>query len=202
MKVDDSSSFRKLRLAFRYLDAINFAGVARRYFATNLFDGILTALGLVLGYYFADGQRIDTLIASALAASFGLGLSGFVGSFLAEVAEREKEIIELEKALLKKLDGTVFSYAYGLAALFSALMNAVAPALGSLAVIAPLLLVSAMGLQTAVTFSVLASFTALLTLGAYLARGSGANMVKYAVAMACTGLAVAGVTILLGSLGG
>ena len=97
-----------MKLALRHLGAINFAGIARRYFVTNLFDGVLTALGLALGYYFAGGQHASTLLVSALAVSFGLGLSGFVSSYLTEVAERRREIIEMEKALLRKLSGTIF----------------------------------------------------------------------------------------------
>ncbi|MEM2186295.1 MAG: hypothetical protein QXT37_04950 [Thermofilaceae archaeon] len=193
---------RRLKLALRHLGATNFAGIARRYFVTNLFDGVLTALGLALGYYFAGGQRASTLLVSALAVSFGLGLSGFVSSYLTEVAERRRELIEMEKALLRKLSGTIFGYTFELAALLSALVNAIAPALGMLVVIAPVLAADAIGLQAAVALSALVGLAALSVLGAYLAKISGTSVIKYSAAMVGAGFAVAGVTVLLGSLGG
>lgn len=199
---DDSSSIGRLKHALRHLSATNFAEIARRYFVTNLFDGVLTALGLTLGYYFAGGQRASTLLASALAVSFGLGLSGFISSYLAEIAERRREIAELERALLKKLRGTIFGYTFELAALLSALINAVAPALGMLAVTAPVLAADRIGLQAAVALSAFVGIAALSVLGAYLARLSGTSVLKYSAAMVGAGFAVALVTVLLGALGG
>ncbi|MEM1930367.1 MAG: hypothetical protein QXH81_10385, partial [Thermofilaceae archaeon] len=144
----------------------------------------------------------STLLVSALAVSFGLGLSGFVSSYLTEVAERRRELIEMEKALLRKLSGTIFGYTFELAALLSALVNAIAPALGMLVVIAPVLAADAIGLQAAVALSALVGLAALSVLGAYLAKISGTSAIKYSAAMVGAGFAVAGVTVLLGSLGG
>jgi len=125
-----------------------------------------------------------------------------VSSLVIEAAERHRELVELERTLMRELHSTVFGYAYKMAVLLSALINALAPLLGSLAVVAPVLLADKIGMELAVTLSALAGFAELAALGAYLGSLSQGSVLKYAAALLCAGLAVMAATMLLGSTGG
>ncbi len=189
---------RGWRLALRHLGSTGFGSIARRYFAANLFDGVLTALGLVLGYYFAGGASAGTLIATALAAGLGLGISGFVSSLLVEMAERHRELAELERVMMRGLHGTVLGYARKLAVFLSALANSVGAVVGTLTVVAPMLAADAVGFGASAASAVAVGFAELLALGVYLARTSGASALKYAAAMLGAGLALVAATLLMG----
>ncbi len=180
--------------------ATDFPKIARRYFAMNFFDGLLTMLGFVAGYYLAGGRNPALIVSAGLAASAAMGVSGFTGALLTEYAERQREIEELEKAMLRDLSSTLLSHAQKTAAIIAALIDASAPALGALLVASPVT-ASAIGLldfHLAVATSIALGFTALLMLGFFLSRIAGGAPLRYGLAMVVSGAAVLLTALLLG----
>lgn len=73
----------------------------------NGFDGVLTALGLVIGtfFLFIGGVTINrnSLIIPGLATTIAIGLSGGIGAYLAETAERRKLSLDVKRDMLQEL---------------------------------------------------------------------------------------------------
>ncbi|MBT5424521.1 hypothetical protein HOK76_08555, partial [archaeon] len=84
----------------------NISNIARRVFANNSFDGILTIMGILLGAYYAGIDSAMVIIKTGLGASIAMGVSGAWGAYYTEKAERKKKIHELEKAILKDMKST------------------------------------------------------------------------------------------------
>lgn len=81
-------------------------GIARRYFVNNFYDGNLTVLGVLLGFFvliirdpFNATIESNYVILTGLGTAISMLISGMSGSFLSERAELRKEKIELEKAM-------------------------------------------------------------------------------------------------------
>ena len=81
--------------------------IIRRYFAMNFFDGVLTALGIVLsGFVFliwpGNSANIPSpkfIFFSGLTTAIAIGISGLTGSHLAETAERKLNVIQMKEVL-------------------------------------------------------------------------------------------------------
>jgi len=77
--------------------------IIRRYFAMNFFDGILTALGIVLAqfafYISGDPTTNKLLFFTSLITAMAIGISGLTGSHLAETAERRLNVIQMKQVL-------------------------------------------------------------------------------------------------------
>ena len=66
--------------------------IARRYFVMNGFDGALTVLGIIVALYIGDVQSYTLIIIAALGSGISMAVSGFVGAYMSETAERKKEL--------------------------------------------------------------------------------------------------------------
>jgi predicted membrane protein (TIGR00267 family) len=115
------------------------------------------------------------LLASGLIISIGMAISGLTSAMLVEYSELQKELNELEKALFRNLDGTHIAKAKMATALMNALVNAVAPILGALAVLFPILLssIGIIGFSQGFMLSLLLSILSLFLLGVYLGKNAG-----------------------------
>lgn len=88
-----------------YWDLSNVSGITRRYFTMNFTDGLLTTFGIIIGFFalfiFQNLETTHTkvIIVPGLAMSISMGISGTIGGFLAEKAERDKEYIDIQKAM-------------------------------------------------------------------------------------------------------
>uniref|UniRef100_A0A7J3X5K4 VIT family protein n=1 Tax=Thermofilum pendens TaxID=2269 RepID=A0A7J3X5K4_THEPE len=189
-----------LRGVFRILTSTDFPSIARRYFVMNCFDGVMTMLGFILGYFFSGGSNPGTAVGAGVAASIAMGVSGFTGALLTEFAERARELEELERAMFKDLTPTVFGRALRVAALAAAVVDALAPAAGAMTVAAPVVL-SSMGLvsfPTAVALSAATGLLVLFALGYYLGRIAEGRPLLYGAVMAGAGVLVSAAVTLLG----
>jgi len=80
--------------------------IARRYFVNNFYDGMLTVLGILLGFFTVILKEGETSIGSHLIILTGVGscismfISGLTGSYLSEKAEQKKIKEELKKAMV------------------------------------------------------------------------------------------------------
>uniref|UniRef100_A0A7C1GN42 VIT family protein n=1 Tax=Thermofilum adornatum TaxID=1365176 RepID=A0A7C1GN42_9CREN len=176
--------------------------IARRYFALNLFDGMLTVLGFIVNYFFLGGRNPSVLLASGLIISIGMAISGLTIAMLVEYSELRKELNELEKALFRDLDGTHIARTKMATALMNALVNAIAPILGALAVLFPILLTSIglIGFTQAFELSLFLSMLSLFLLGVYLGKNAGSRSIVYGIIMVLAGSATAIIAYLLGAV--
>lgn len=149
--------------------------IARRYFVTNGFDGALTMLGLTMGFYSSGGVATHVVISACLGAAVALAVSGLASAYLSETAEREKELRELERALVGDLEASAHARAARLIPLVIAVVNGSAPLLMALLIMLPLWLSEAgVGLPLApLPASIAVAFLVMFLLGAFLGRVSG-----------------------------
>lgn len=150
--------------------------IARRYFVTNGFDGALTMMGLTMGFYTAESAvAAPVVIGACLGAAVALAVSGLASAYVSESAEREKELRELEQAVVADLQDTAHGQAARTVPVLIATVNGLAPLLIALFIMSPLWLEEAgvalplSGLES----SLVLSFLSLFLLGAFLGTVSG-----------------------------
>lgn len=112
--------------------------IMRRYFVVNGYDGALTMLGLIMGFYVSDRVELAVVITSCLAAALALGMSGISSAYISEAAERRRTLAQLEKAMVTSLDESHHARAVTWIPWLVALVNGIAPLLISLIIILPL----------------------------------------------------------------
>ena len=89
-----------------YAKITNLWAVARRYFVNNFYDGMLTVLGILLGFFVILLKENVVLIESNLVILAGLGssismlISGLTGSYLSERAEQKKIKDTIKKSMI------------------------------------------------------------------------------------------------------
>jgi predicted membrane protein (TIGR00267 family) len=112
--------------------------IARRYLITNGFDGALTMLGMLTGFYTSGMTELSVAINACLGAAVALFISGLSSAYLSEKAEREKELRELEQALVVDLKESDYGQASRYLPMLVALVNGLSPLLLSLVILLPL----------------------------------------------------------------
>lgn len=78
-------------------------GLIRRYFVVNGFDGALTMLGILAGFYMSEADNLNVVISACLGAAVALFMSGLSAAYISEAAERQKTLAETEQAMSKNL---------------------------------------------------------------------------------------------------
>lgn len=149
--------------------------IARRYFVMNAFDGALTILGIVVGFAVSGEEHPRFVLTSGAGASLAMGISGAVGAYMAEIAERRQELKELENHMFQSLRGSRMARAIRVAALWVALVDGISPALAATIPIIPFWLVSkgVLTIQMGIMASIALNLATLFTLGAFLGKVSG-----------------------------
>lgn len=127
--------FAKLNLLFNIGGA---HGIARRYFVVNGFDGALTMLGLIMGFYVSEHVNQPVVLNACLGAAIALGMSGLTSAYISEAAEKKKELHQLEDAMVTDLGDSAYGQASRLLPFIIALVNGLAPLIISLIIILPL----------------------------------------------------------------
>ena len=148
--------------------------IARRYLITNGFDGALTMLGLMIGFYSSGESSIRVAISASMGAAIALFMSGISSAYLSETAERKKELQELERALLSDLGESDYGQASRYVPYFVALVNGLSPLLISITIILPLWLAHH-GMVFPISPFIVASFIAFINiffLGLFLSKVS------------------------------
>ena len=112
--------------------------IARRYMVTNCFDGALTMLGMLTGFYSSGITDLSVPISACLGAAIALFISGISSAYLSEKAEREQELRGLEQALLTDLQDSDYGRASHYLPILVALVNGLSPLLLSLVILSPL----------------------------------------------------------------
>lgn len=181
-----------------YTEIADVAEIARRYFAMNAFDGVLTIIGVLMGNLLAQVKEPRVVVVTGLSTSLAMGISGLWGSYLTESAERRHEIDELESYTLTDLQETKIGKASRLAAVMVALIDGLSPFVASMLVLVPFFLVR---LFPVVTWAYYAAIgMALLTLfglGLFLGKISKENLFLSGVKTVIAGTVCIGLTLLL-----
>jgi len=166
-----------------------FSKIARRALANNAFDGVLTMIGVLMGNYLGDVRSAGTVIRIGIATSISIGVSGLWGAYLAESAERGRELAELERISLTDLGETKIGRASRVAVIVVSLVDGLSPLVSSMIVLTPFFFASFINdIMVSYAFSLLVALISLFGLGMFLGRISGRNLVGYGLRTVIAGI--------------
>jgi len=175
---------------WREYSKISQAGqIARRAFANNSFDGVLTMVGVVMGSFVAGVQETSVVLVTGLSTALAIGISGGWGAYLTESAERSHAMDELEEVTLTDLHESKIGKASRMAVVMVAAVDGLSPFLAALLVLIPFFLASLAPTIDYVYYASLGmSLVVLFGLGLYLGRISRRNLILSGVKTAIAGL--------------
>jgi predicted membrane protein (TIGR00267 family) len=157
-----------------------FSKIARRALANNAFDGVLTMIGVIMGNYLGGVRSAGTVIRIGIATSISIGVSGLWGAYLAESAERGRELAELERMSLTDLGETKIGRASRVAVVVVSLVDGLSPFVSSMIVLTPLFVAPLIGnILLSYALSLVVGLISLFGLGMFLGHISGRNLVGY-----------------------
>jgi predicted membrane protein (TIGR00267 family) len=186
-----------------YEDIAEIGDIARRYFAMNAFDGVLTMIGVLIGNYSAGVESARVVISTGLATSMAIGVSGFWGAYFTESAERKRDLDDLESHTLTDLNETKIGRASRVAAIVVSLVDGLAPFLAALVVLLPFFFTSLWGeIYHSYYLSLAMALGTLFALGAFLGAISRENIALTGVKMIGAGLLAMVLGYLLRPFGG
>ncbi len=162
---------------WREYNRISRAGeIARRAFANNSFDGILTMIGVVMGNFVVGVQDASVVLVTGLSTALAIGISGGWGAYLTESAERRHEMDELEQFTLTELQDTKIGRASRMAVVLVAAVDGLSPFLSAFLVVIPFFFVPLVTVTNAYYASIVMALLSLFGLGIYLGGISKENI--------------------------
>ncbi len=170
--------------------------IARRLFVMNAFDGALTIMGVVIGAHFSGVTDPRVVIVAGIGGSVAMGISGISGAYLAERAERKRDLKKLEMAMLQRMDDTHFARASEFASFAIAFVDGISPAISASILVMPYFFVPEFSMDTAFYTSLSLGLCELFTLGVFLARISDEKPLFSGIQMIIIGI----ITIIIVSL--
>jgi predicted membrane protein (TIGR00267 family) len=179
---------RKIKSIRQYDQIAGIGEIARRYFAMNSFDGVLTILGILIGSFFGGIREARIVVSAGLGASIALMVSGLWGTYLTEHAERTRGLKELEGSILIKLEKTDIGKASKVATVIVALVNGLSPFIASILVLMPFFLSGFFDIMLTYYISIGIAFLILFSLGMFLGKISKENMIKMGLKMVLAGI--------------
>jgi predicted membrane protein (TIGR00267 family) len=180
---------RELQRLREYEEVADISEIARRYFAMNSFDGILTILGVLVGNYLAEVRAPAIIITTGMATSISMAVSGLWGAYLTESAERRRGLDDLENHTLTDLSQTRIGRASRVAVVVVSVVDGLAPLLASGLVLVPFFLSHMWGSVLYSYYSALViAMVALFSLGAFLGRVSRQNVLLAGLKMIVAGV--------------
>lgn len=168
-------------------------GIVRRYFIVNGFDGALTMLGLIMGFFISAPTELPVMISACLGAAIALGMSGVSSAYISESAERQRELNKLEAAMVTDLQQSAHAQAARWVPMLIALVNGSAPLIISLLILAPLWLSNAgIALPIPPLFAAISiALTLIFLLGVFLGRIAGSSWLRSGLQTLLVALATA-----------
>jgi predicted membrane protein (TIGR00267 family) len=172
--------------------------IARRALANNAFDGVLTMVGVVMGQWVGGVKSPATVILTGIATSISIGVSGLWGAYLAESAERGRELAELEKISLTDLGETKIGRASRVAVIVVSLVDGLSPLVSSLIVLTPFFFASLVGgMAVSYVVAMVLALVCLFGLGMFLGHISGRSLIGYGIRTMIAGVVAIVITRLL-----
>jgi len=181
--------YRALQQLREYDDIAEISEIARRYFAMNAFDGVLTIIGVVMGNYTAGVRSPAIVISTGLSTCMAMGISGLWGAYLTESAERKRSLDILENHTLSDLSGTKIGRASRAAVIIVALVDGLAPFAAALLVLSPFFFSTLLGeITISYYLSLGVALATLFAVGAFLGRVSKDSLILSGLKMIGAGL--------------
>ncbi|MEM3701068.1 MAG: VIT1/CCC1 transporter family protein [Candidatus Bathyarchaeia archaeon] len=176
---------RKVRV---YLHVTKASGLARRYFVMNGFDGAMAIFGIVLGSWMAGVAKPEVILLAGFGACLAMGISGFFGAFMAEKAERDRHLKEMEERTGNHVDPVHYEAAR-FVVFYVVLIDGLSPALTATISLTPFILafMRMLSISSAYFASIPLSLVVLFLLGIYLGKIARENGWLYGVAMVSVG---------------
>jgi predicted membrane protein (TIGR00267 family) len=163
--------------------------IARRAFANNSFDGVLTMIGVVMGSFVVGVEDATVVLVTGLSTALAIGISGGWGAYLTESAERRHAVGELERRTLTELHDTKIGKASRMAVIMVAAVDGLSPFLSALLVVLPFFFVSLLpSISYAFYASIGMALVALFALGVYLGNISKEKMILSGVKTTVAGI--------------
>ena len=172
--------------------------IARRYFAMNAFDGVLTAIGVLVGGYLGGVDSPRAIFVVVLSTAVGMGVSGFYGSYLVERAERGRAMRELEESTLSSLQDTAIASASRYATIVIAFVDGVSPFVAAMIVMIPFAFTQVITMHTAYLVAVGIGLIELFLLGMFLGAISRERLWLSGLRLAFAGVIALVISLLLG----
>ncbi len=186
---DRLKRFRKILK--KYAEITEVGEIARRYFVMNAFDGALTTLGIIIGFFLAGVKEANVVVITTLATAFAMGISGVWGAYLAESAERKRRLKPLERAMMADLSKSVIARASKFAVILSATIDGISPALAAIFGVAPFFFGKDPSyFNTLFYISIGMSLGMLFLLGLFLGRVSKENIIWMGVKVVLAGILI------------
>ncbi len=166
--------FKQLSLFFKISRS---QGILRRYFIVNGFDGALTMLGIIVGFYLSDSTNLNIVMNACFGAAIALGMSGLTSAYMSESAEQKKQLGELEQAMLKDLESSAYGQAARYLPLITASVNSLSPLVISLIILSPIWIATHEFILPigAIETAILIAFGIVFLLGVFLGEISNSN---------------------------
>jgi predicted membrane protein (TIGR00267 family) len=189
---------RQLATLRHYHEIAEVGEIARRYFAMNAFDGVLTTIGVLVGGYFGHIDQARAIFVVVLTTAVGMGVSGFYGSYLVERAERDRAMRELEESTLSSLQGTEIASASRYATIVIAVIDGASPFAAALIAMIPFAFAGMIGVHTAYYLAVVVGLVELFFLGVFLGAISRDRLWYSGLKLVFAGVIALGISLLLG----
>jgi predicted membrane protein (TIGR00267 family) len=192
-------SVRDLIETFREYNEISEAGlIARRAFVNNSFDGVLTMTGVIMGSLVVGVEDPKVVIVTGVSTATAIGISGWWGAYLAESAEREHAIEELQGVTLTDLRNSKMGKASRQAVKIVAAVDGLSPFAAAMLVVIPFFLAPLLPeIAYAYYSSIALALLALFGLGIFLGKLSQRNLFLSGLKTVVAGIICIGIIYLL-----
>jgi len=179
---------RALQRLREYSEIAGIGEIARRYFAMNAFDGVLTIIGVLMGNYTAGVEAPAIVVSTGLSTCVAMGVSGLWGAYLTENAERKRGLDDLARHTLTDLSDTKIGRAARAAVIVVAVVDGLAPFSAALVVLLPFFFAHQLGdITTSYYVSLGLAFAALFALGAFLGKVGKSSLIVSGLKMIVAG---------------
>jgi predicted membrane protein (TIGR00267 family) len=177
----------------------NISEIARRYFAMNAFDGVLTIIGVLMGNLVAGVNDASIVLSTGLATSVAMGVSGLWGAYLTESAERKRDLDELSRVTLTDLTNSRIGRASRAAIFIVAIVDGLSPFMAALIVLSPFIVARNFEHLTGAYYTSLGiALLTLFSLGLFLGKISQGKMILYGFKTVLAGLVSIAISYFLG----
>jgi len=147
-------------------------------------------LGIIVGSAFVTKPELEVILGTMLSSSFAIGISTGVSVYEAEIMEREKRTVEMERALLTDLEDTEIAKLVKTAAIVISLINFITPLIACAISITPFILayLGVIEVQEAAWISIGVTIGTLFSAGVYIGRDGKGNAILKGIKMVIFGI--------------
>ncbi|MDT7875175.1 MAG: hypothetical protein RXQ80_00930 [Sulfolobaceae archaeon] len=120
--------FNKLLEAFK-ITVRNDKHLFRRYLILGSFDGLLVAVSVLVASVLS-GVSEQKFIPAVVSGIIGVTISSMWNTLIVELKEKQEELKELERQMMRTLKGTIYDYSNKLSVILSTISHSLSPLLG------------------------------------------------------------------------